>query len=452
MNIIIAGAGKVGKVLVRQLAAEGHSLTVIDQNSHTLETLVVRYDAIGVQGNCASKEVLEQAAVNNADLLITATDADEINLLCCMTAHGLNPNIHTIARIRNPEYTEQVLTMRDTFPLSLMINPEKQAALEIERLLKFPGFLRRESFAKGRSQIVELRIDSKSKLKNVSLMDMSSVVKCRVLVCAVLRGGQAVAPSGNFVLQEGDRIFVTASTADLSVLLKNLGITTRPVRRVLLCGGGRVAYYLAQALEDDNISVLLLERDRARCVNLAEMLPTTQVIQGDCSNQALLEEQGVQDCDAVVALTGLDETNMVLSLYANTRGVNQTITKLSREETISIAGSMALGSIISPKELSSNIIVQYVRAMENQTGAAVSVHAIADGQAEAIEFLVDENTPNCGVPLKAMKLKPDVLIASIIHGTTSQIPGGDSQFVPGDRVVVVTSRRGMLQQMGDIFA
>lgn len=452
MNIIIAGAGKVGKVLVRQLAAEGHSLTVIDQNSHTLETLVVRYDAIGVQGNCASKEVLEQAAIHNADLLITATNADEINLLCCMTAHGLNPHIHTIARIRNPEYSEQVLTMRDTFPLSLIINPEKQAALEIERLLKFPGFLRRESFAKGRSQIVELRIDGKSKLNNVALMDMSSVVKCRVLVCAVLRGGQAVAPSGTFVLQEGDRIFVTASTADLSVLLKNLGITTRPVRRVLLCGGGRVAYYLAQALEDDNISVLLLERDRERCLSLAEMLPSAQVIQGDCSNQTLLEEQGIRDCDAVVALTGLDETNMVLSLYANTQGVNQTITKLSREETISIAGTMALGSIISPKELSSNIIVQYVRAMENQTGAAVSVHAIADGQAEAVEFLVDEKTPNCGVPLKAMKLKPDVLLASIIHGTTSQIPGGDSQFLPGDRVVVVTSRRGSLQQLGDIFA
>ena len=452
MNIIIAGAGKVGKVLARQLAAEGHSLTIIDQSSHTLEGLVVHYDAIGVQGNCASKEVLEQAAVQNADLLIAATNADEINLLCCMTAHGLNPKIHTIARIRNPEYSEQVLTMRDTFPLSLIINPEKQAALEIERLLKFPGFLRRESFAKGRSQIVELRIDGKSKLNNVALMDMSSVVKCRVLVCAVLRGGQAVAPSGTFVLQEGDRIFVTASTADLSVLLKNLGITTRPVRRVLLCGGGRVAYYLAQALEDDNISVLLLERDRERCLSLAEMLPSAQVIQGDCSNQALLEEQGIRDCDAVVALTGLDETNMILSLYANTQGVNQTITKLSREETISIAGTMALGSIISPKELSSNIIVQYVRAMENQTGAAVSVHAIADGQAEAVEFLVDEKTPNCGVPLKAMKLKPDVLLASIIHGTTSQIPGGDSQFLPGDRVVVVTSRRGSLQQLGDIFA
>lgn len=452
MNIIVAGVGKVGKVLVRQLAAEGHALTVIDQNSHILETLVVRYDAIGVQGNCASKAMLEQAGVETADLLIAATNADEVNLLCCMTAHGINPKIHTIARIRNPEYTEQVMTMRDTFPLSLTVNPEKQAALEIERLLKFPGFLRRESFAKGRSEIVELRIDSKSKLKDVALMDMSSLVKCRVLVCAVLRAGQAVAPSGHFVLQEGDRIFVTAPTSDLAMLLKNLNITTRPVHRVLLCGGGRVAYYLAQALEKDKISVKLLERNRERCLALAESLPETEVIYGDCSNQSVLEEQGIQACDAVVALTGLDETNMILSMYANARGVNQTVTKLSREEIISIANTMALGSIISPKELCSNIIVRYVRAMENQTGAAVSVHAIADGQAEAVEFLVDEHTPNCGVPLRDMRLKPNVLIASIIHGTQTEIPGGDSQFVPGDRIVVVTSRRGMLQQLGDIFA
>lgn len=452
MKIIIAGAGKVGQVLVRQLTAEGHALTVIDQNGRTLENLVVQYDAIGVQGNCATKAILEEAGVASADLLITATNADEMNLLCCMTAHGINPNIHTIARIRNPEYTEQVLSMRDTFPLSLTVNPERQAALEIERLLKFPGFLRRESFAKGRSEIVELRIDSNSKLRDVKLMDMSSVVKCRVLVCAVLRAGKAVAPSGNFVLQEGDRIFVTAPTSDLAVLLKNLSITTRRVRRVLLCGGGRVAFYLAKALEDDNIRVQILEKDQTRCLALAEQLPDTDVICGDCGNQTLLEEQGITDCDAVVALTGLDETNMILSLYAGARGVPQAITKLSREESLSLANTMALGSIISPKELCSNIIVGYVRAMQNQSGAAVSVHAIADGQAEAVEFLVDEHTPNCGVALKNMRLKPDVRVASIIHNTKTELPGADSCFVPGDRVVVVTGRRGSLQQLGDMFA
>ena len=452
MNIIIAGVGKVGKVLARQLTAEGHTLTIIDQNTHTLENLVVRYDALGVQGNCASMEALKQAGVASADLLIAATNADEINLLCCMTAHGLNPRIHTIARIRNPEYTEQVMTMREVFPLSLTVNPEHRAAHEIERLLKFPGFLRRDSFAKGRAEIVELRIDSKSKLKDVALMDMGSIVKCRVLVCAVLRDGQAVAPSGHFVLQEGDRIFVTAPTSHLAILLKNLNITSRPVRRVILCGGGRVAYYLAKELEDDGISVKILEKDRARCITLAEMLPNTEIIHGDCSSQALLDDQGVQQCDAVVALTGSDETNMILSLYANSQGVNQTVTKLSREEIISIAGSMDVGSMISPKELCSNIIVRYVRAMENRSGAAVSVHAIADGQAEAVEFLVEADTPYCDTPLKNIPLKPGVLVASIAHGSNSQVPHGDSRFVPGDSLVVVTSHRGMLQQLGDIFA
>ena len=452
MNIIIAGAGKVGQALVRQLTTEGHALTVIDINNHVLETLVVHHDAIGVQGNCASKTVLLQAQIADADLLIAATNADELNLLCCMTAHGINPNIHTIARIRDPEYTEQIMTMRDTFPLSLTVNPEKQAAMEIERLLKFPGFLRRESFAEGRSQIVALRIDSKSKLKNVTLMDMSSVIKCRVLVCAVLRDGQAMALSGNFVLQEGDRIFVTAPTSDLAILLKNLDIVTRRVRRVLLCGGSRISFYLAELLAKDGISVQILEKNQERCLALAEDLPETDVIFGDCSNQSVLDDQGIHQCDAVVSLTGLDETNMIVSLYAASQGVPQTVTKLGRAESIPIANSMNLGSIISQTELCSNIIVQYVRAMQNQTGAAVAVHAIADGQAEAVEFIVDEDTPNCHTPLKNIRLKSHVLIASITHGAKSQVPNGESQFAPGDRVVVVSSQRGTLQQFGDIFA
>ena len=452
MDIIIAGAGKVGQVLTRQLIAEGHNVTAIDQDSQVLENLVVRYDAIGVQGNCASRAVLMQAEVKAAELLIAVTNADEVNLLCCMTAHGINPNIHTIARIRDPEYTEQVMTMRDTFPLSLTVNPEKQAAMEIERLLKFPGFLRREFFAKGRSQIVELRIDSKSKLKDVSLMDMSGVTKCRVLVCTVLRDGQAMTPSGNFVLQEGDRIFVTASTSDLAVLLKNLEISTRRVRRVLLCGGGRISFYLAQLLEKDRISVHLIERDADRCRELAQLLSETNIIQGDCSNQTALSDQGIDQCDALVSLTGLDETNMILSLYAASQGVPQTVTKLSREESLSLADTMSLGSIVSPKELCSNDIVRYVRAMENHTGAAVSVHSIADGQAEAVEFVADASTPNCNVMLKNIRLKPDVLIASITHGAKSFVPNGESLFVPGDHVVVVTGKIGSLQQLSDIFA
>ena len=452
MNIIIAGGGKVGQTLTRQLAAEGHDLTLIDRDGQVLEKTAERYDAMIVAGNCASRDVLLEAKIESADLLIAATAMDEVNLLCCMTAHGLNSKLHTIARIRNPEYAEQIMTMRDVFPLSMTFNPERQTALEIERLLKFPGFLRRESFANNRAQIVELRIDSNSKLCNLALSDLSTVVKCRVLVCAVLRAGNAVAPTGNFVLKEGDRIFVTAPTAALAVLLKSLGIVTKRVRNVLLCGGGRVSYYLAKELQDEHMSVHILEKDPARCVALAKELPNATVLCGDCSSQATLDAQGLEETDAVVTLTGVDETNMVVSLYAGSRGVSQIITKLKRSENSSLADTMALGSTVSPLELCCNSIVRYVRAMQNQTGAAVSIHTIADGQVEAVEFLVDDTTKHCGTALKDIRLKPNVLLASITHGAVTQIPNGNSTFFPGDTVVVVSSGRGVLQGINDIFA
>jgi trk system potassium uptake protein TrkA len=452
MNIIIAGGGKVGITLARQLAAEKHDITLIDSSRRVLDSGVERLDIITVQGNCASLGVLLQAGIKDAELLIAVTDADEVNLLCCTTAHGINPNVHTIARIRNPEYLDQIHRLRNIFGLSMTINPEKQAAVEIQRLLKYPGFLRRDTFAKGRTEIVELRIDKESKLCNATLSDLTGIVKCRVLVCAVLRNGAAVAPGGNFVLRENDRIFVTAPTENLTVLLKNLGIITRRARKVILCGGGRVSYYLASLLQKDGVSVQLIENDEKRCKELAALLPDTCVIQGDATDQNLLEHEGIDGCDALVTMTGLDELNMIISLYGASRNVPQVITKLGHVENRSIIDSLALGSIVSPKELCCNHIVRYVRAMQNQTGAAVSVHTIADGQAEAVEFRVDDSVRNCGVPLKELSLKPNVLIASITHGVQSEVPNGNSVFQKGDTVVIVTSGRGVLHQLNDIFA
>ena len=452
MDIIIAGDGKVGSTLAQQLSAEGHDVTLIDSDLHVLNTSMERYDLMGVHGNCASKSVLLQAGVKDAELLIAATSADEINLLCCTTAHGLNPNLHTIARIRNPEYTDQIHEMRDVFALSLSVNPERQAAQEIERLLKYPGFLRRDSFAKSRAEIVELRIDSASKLRDVSLIEMNAIVKCKVLVCAVLRNGQAIAPKGNFILQEGDRIFVTAPTNNLATLLKNLGIVTRRVRNVILCGGGRVSYYLASLLEKDGMRVQIIETNRDRCTELATLLPNTTVVHGDGTDQDLLNSQGLSQCDALVTLTGVDELNMIMSLYGIKQAVPLVITKLSRLDNRSIIDSLSLGSVVCPKDLCCNTIVRYVRAMQKQTGPALSLRTIADGQAEAIEFLVDEHTRNCGIPLKQLKLKSDVLVAMINRGAHTEIPSGDSFFRAGDSVVVVTSGRGTLQELNDIFA
>ena len=452
MHIIIAGDGKVGSTLARQLAAEKHDITLIDKNHSVLTSSMERLDVMAVHGNCAAMDTLLQAGVKEAELLIAATSADEINLLCCTTAHGINPKLHTIARIRNPEYTEQIFAMRNIFGLSMSINPEKQAASEIARLLKYPGFLRRDTFVKGRVEIVELRITEDSKLCNVSLSEMHAIVKAKVLVCAVLRNGEAVAPNGNFVLQEGDRIFVTAPTESLTVLLKNLGIITKRARHVILCGGGRVSYYLAAQLDKDGVAVQIIESDHNRCRELAELLPNVSIIHGDATDQNVLESEGLQNSDALVSLTGTDELNMIISLFADSRGVPQVITKLSHVDNRNIIDDLSLGSIVCPKDLCCSQIIRYVRAMQNQTGAAVSLHTIADGQAEAVEFMVDEHTLHCDTPLKELKLKPNVLIAGISHGSKTEIPNGNSTFRKGDSLVIVTSGRGVLHQLNDIFA
>jgi len=451
VKIIIAGNGKMGAALARQLTAEGDELTLIDSNLKVLESSEERYDIMVVQGNCASMQVLLQAGVKETDLLIAMAGADEVNLLCCMTAHRLNPKIHTIARVCNPDYSDQIYTMREMFGLSMTVNPEKQAATEIERLLKYPGFLKRDTFTKGRVEIVELRVDGKSKLCNVALNDMYNIVKCKILVCAVLRGGKAVAPNGNFVLREGDRVFVTASTNTLAVLLKNLGIITHKVKRVILCGGGRVSYYLAKLLESSNIGVQIIERDAERCRQLCAALPKACIIQGDASSQFLLESEGISNCDAFLSMTGLDEQNMILSLYGASCGVPQVITKLGHIDNADILGDLSLGSVVSPKELCCNTIVQYVRAMKNQTGAALTVHTIADGQAEAMEFLADKNTKHCGEPLKSLKLKKGVLVVSIVKGAKFEIPNGESCFHIGDTVYIVTDREKGICQLNDIF-
>lgn len=451
MKILLAGCGKVGETLVRQLTAEGHDLTVIDANPRKLETLVERYDIMTLKGNCAAGETLREAGAESADLMIAAAGSDEINLLCAVTAHGLNPRMRTIARIRNPEYAEQAYSMRSVFGLSLAFNPEKQAAVEIERLLRYPGFLKRESFARGRVEIVELKIDEKSKLCNTPLSAVSGIVKCRVLICAVQRDGTAITPNGAFVLRAGDKIFVTAPAKNLSVLLKNLGIVTHKARRVLLAGGGSVGYYLAEALSDSRTDVTIIEKDGEVCRRLAEQLPRVHVIQGDAGNRDLLASEGLSDCDALVTLTGMDELNVIVSMYGHGCGVPQIITKLDRMDDDTVLQSLPVGSVICPKKLSCNTIVRYVRAMQTRTGGALTMHTIANGQAEAIEFAVDENTAHCGKPLKEIKLKKNILIVCITRGSRIEIPGGDSSFRAGDSLIVVAGRDNVILQLNDIF-
>ena len=451
MKILIAGDGKVGATLTRQLSREGYDLTLIDSNPRVLDASVEAYDVMTVCGNCAAMSTLRSADVENADLLIAATSADEVNLLCCLTAHGMNPNIHTIARIRSPEYTEQIYSMRSTFALSMTVNPEKQAATEIFRLLRYPGFLKRDTFARGRVEIVELRVKEDSGLCGVMLKDLGRIIKARALICTVVRNGEAVIPGGDFVLQQDDRILVTAPTAALAILLYNLGINTQKVEDVMLCGGGRISYYLASILIKSGIRVRIVEKDYDRCLSLAAQLPEASIIHGDASNLALLESEGLAECDALVAATGLDELNVVISLFGASLNVSEIITKQGRVDNLHILEKLPMGSIICPKELCANSIVRYVRAMRDQTGAALSVHSIADGRAEALEFRVTEDTRCCGVPLKDLHLKKGVLIVSISRKGVTEIPNGESSFLAGDSVVIVTSGSRIIYQLNDIF-
>ena len=452
MNIIIAGSGTVGRTLTEHLSSERHNLTLIDKNGSTLRELLEKFDVMTAEGNCASMVTLEQAGIGNTDLLIATTDSDELNLLCCMTAHQMNRRLHTIARIQNPEYTEQVYKMSTAFGISFCFHPEKQAATEIERLLKYPGFMKRDSFASGKVEIVEIKIDETSKLRDVTLMSIGGIVKCRILVCAVLRDGKSVSPTGTFTLRMGDRIFVTAPSEDLSLLLKNLGLVSQKVKKIMMVGCGAVGYYLAEILQNRHVDLKIIEKDRERCERLSALLPKANVIEGDAGNYEFLESEGLSSCDALISATGRDELNMITSLYGSNSGVPLVITKLGKIDGTKVTENISLGRVVSPRKLCCNTIVRYVRAMRNQKGAAITIHSIADGNAEAIEFPVDKETLHQGVPLKNIKLRPNILIACITRCGKTEIPNGNSSFKQGDTLIVVSSRDDVLLALNDIFA
>ena len=330
MRIIIAGNGKMGAALVRQLSAEGEDLTLIDSNLKVLESSEERYDIMVVQGNCASMQILLQAGVKEADLLIAMTGADEINLLCCMTAHAMNARLHTIARVRNPDYADQLVLMKEELGLSMTVNPEMAAATEIARMLRFPSALKLDSFARGMVERVEIKVKEGSPLLGQALYTLSSHLGIRILICAVRRGEEVYIPTGSFVLQQGDKISITATPSEMDSLFRKLGIYRHKIHRVMVVGGGRIAYYLAKQLLKLGMSVKIIEKDAARCELLSEALPKARIILGDGSDRELLEEEGIEEMDALVALTGMDEENIIISMYAGTLELGKVVTKINR--------------------------------------------------------------------------------------------------------------------------
>lgn len=452
MKIIIAGDGKVGLALTRLLLREDHDIVVIDKNPRVLRANLEQHDVLAVEGNAATMGTLRQAGVEKADLLIAATSTDETNLLCCLTAKKMNPRIHTAARVRNPEYAEQLFAMREELGLSVTVNPDRRAAQEISRVLQYPAFLRRDSFAKGRAEIVELRIDEESPLKGMALHALYAGIGVKVLVCAVVRGGEVTIPGGSYVLQEGDHIYVTAETDKLAYMMKRLGVVTHKIRQVMIVGASHISFYLVKMLLQAGIGVKVIEKDPVRARMMAEQYPAVSVILDDGSSQQVLDREGVAWSDALVTMTGIDEENIVISMYGHASGVHKVVTKVDRLEYSGMFEDLGVGSIVNPKELCSAAIVRYVRAMKQEAGGVLTLYRIADGAAEALEFQVDDGVPWRGVPLKDIPLKSGVLIACIFHQGKTIIPDGNSCFQSGDGVIVVTTSENPFQNMEDIFA
>ena len=451
MKILITGYGKMGSTLVRQLSNDDYDLTIIESDPDKLESCMELYDVMGVQGNSASMAVLREAGVEDADLLIAMTGHDEINLLTCITAHQMNTKINTISRLKNPEYLGQINSMQSAYSLSMTVNPDFQAAKEISRLIRYPGFLKRETFAKSNTEIVELKVKPESPLDGLSLFKINQALKCQILVCAVLRDGKALIPSGDFVLKVNDRIFVTGSNENLNVLLRNLGIITHKASTAFIAGGSRIGFYLSKILQSHGISVQIIENKGGRCRELASQLPDATIVEADASDQKVLDREGIRNSDVFVALTGMDETNILMSLYANQQGVPQVITKLGRAENLRVLEDLPVGSVISPKDLVTNIIVRYVRAKKNKVGAALTMHLIADGHVEAMEFRVSENTLHCNEKLRDIRVKKDVLVAGITRNGVNEIPTGDSEFRVGDTLIIISGEDRKIEQINDIF-
>ncbi|MCI5915743.1 MAG: Trk system potassium transporter TrkA [Christensenella sp.] len=451
MKIVIVGDGKVGYTLTKRLSQEGHDIVVIDNNRSVLLQSQEALDVAVVDGNGASVEVQREAGVGSSDLLIAATSGDETNLLCCMVARKLGCR-HTIARVRNPEYDQQTRFLKDELGLSMVINPEKAAALEIFRLLQYPSFLKRDSFAKGSVELVELKIKENNVLANTRLDQFRTLSNVNALVCAVERGGMVSIPKGSFSLQVGDKLTIATDAGDLVRLIKNLGVYTPKAQHVMIIGGSRTAKYLAQRLISSKVKLTIIEKNEKRCQELSETLPEATIVHGNGTEQGLLIEEGIRKMDAVVTLTGMDEENLIVSMFADYIGVPKSVTKINRTEYNNVYENKGIDSIVSPKLLTTNEIIRYVRAMDDTTGGSVvTLYRIVDGKAEALEFSIKNDAPYNNISLHKLRLKPNILIASIIRARKVIIPSGNDEIRRGDTVIIVTTTDHAIAELRDIF-
>ena len=451
MNIIIAGCGKVGRALAEQLSREKHDITVIDRKPEAIQQITNIADVRGVVGNGASFEIQMDAGIDTADLMIAVTDADEVNLLCCLIAKKAG-GCQTIARVRNPVYHHEIHHIKDELGLSMVINPEWEAAMEMARLLRFPSAIDIDTFANGRIELLRFQLEEQNPLCNNKIKDLHMLSRCEVLICIVERGNKVLIPSGEVELKAGDMISVVASPVNASRFFKTIGIETNQVKNTMIIGGGKISFYLAKRLLEMGIQVKIIEKDRDACERLCEILPKAMIINGDGTDRELLAEEGLAKAEGFAALTNMDEENVMLALYAKSMSKAKKITKVNRNTFDTIIGSLNIGSLIYPKHITSETILQYVRAMQNSIGSNVeTLYRLVDGNAEALEFVIKGKSEVTDIPLQELQLKPHILVCAINRKGKIIIPKGQDCIQEGDSVVIITTDCGAYKDIRDIM-
>jgi len=448
MKITIIGAGKVGSTLAEHLSREGHKVTVVDNDADALRSVGERLDVMTVEGSGVSYDTLKEAGVTTADLLIAVTDTDELNLLTCLTGRKIG-KCHTIARVRTPEYNALLPHLRDDLGLTMSVNPEQDCATEMAWVLRFPAALQLDTLARGRVELLKLRVEHGSPLDGLRLTEIIRF-RARVLVCGVERRKEVVIPGGSFILQAGDLISIVGAPTETAAFLQAVGIVTNPVRTAILSGGGRIAYYLARQLLGMGVSVKIIERDLARCEALSEQLPKAQIIHGDATDQRLLLEEGIARTDAFAALTGMDEENILTSLYVRSVSRAKILTKINRTGFSNVISTLDIGSVFYPRYIAAERILQYVRGRQASRSSSIeTLLKLFDNRAEALEFAVTGKSTVTGIPLNTLRLRKNLLIAAINRSGRIVTPSGQDTIEPGDTVIVVTTEPG-LSQLTDI--
>ena len=450
MRIVIIGDGKVGYKLAKQLSSEKYDIILIDNNEEKLRKSIERMDVFCVAGEGGSVEVQQRADVPHADLVIACTSTDECNMLSCLIARRLGAR-HTIARVRNQIYYKQIDFLKKDLHLSMVVNPELIVAGDIPRLLLFPDASKVETFVKGRVELVEFPIHC-GKLEGLSLSELYARFQVQVLVCAVESGETVLIPDGDYILKAGDKLHIAASHQNMEQFFKKIALRKEKIKNAMICGGGRVAYYLASQLCNLGMNVKIIERNRERCEELCELLPKATIINGDATEHDLLIEEGIEKTDAFIALTGMDEENIIMSLFASKQSVSKVIVKINEDRRAMMIDELGLDSIVSAKTATADAILGYVRARRNsQCSANVeTMYQLLDGRVEALEFIIKSENAYTGVPLKDLNLKVNNIIACIARGRKIIIPNGDDSIQVGDSVVIITMTK-QIRDLDDIL-